>query len=190
MQQLPPNCLKFALNAAQDTLPHNANLAVWRKEGLSSQCKLCCGGRQTLSHVLNHCKAALELRRYNTRHDSVLEVIADFVRDHLPESFEMTADLPDLPYNFPLVITPTDLRPDIVLWSQTLQSATLVELTVYYETNYVQAQTRKSDKYQDLVDAGEANGFTMEVITLEVGSQGFLNLQGFKDLFQTLTRCP
>ena len=65
--------------------------------------------------------------RYNTRHDSVLEVIADFVRDHLPESFEMTADLPDLPYNFPLVITPTDLRPDIVLWSQTLQSATLVE---------------------------------------------------------------
>ena len=47
----------------------------------------------------------LELQRYNTRHDSVLEVIADFVRDHLPESFEMSADLPDL-YNFPLVITP------------------------------------------------------------------------------------
>ena len=123
-------------------------------------------------------------------HDSVLQVIADFVRDHLPESFEMSADLPDLPYNFPLMITPTDLRPDIVLWSQTLQSATLVELTVCYETNYVQAQTRKLDKYQDLVDAGEANGFTMEVITLEVGSRGFLNLQGFKALFQTLTRCP
>ena len=190
VQQLPPDCLKFALNSAQDTLPHNANLAVWRrKEGLSSQCKLC-GGRQTLLHVLNHCKAALELRRYNTRHDSVLQVIADFVRDHLPESFEMSADLPDLPYNFPLMITPTDLRPDIVLWSQTLQLATLVELTVCYETNYVQAQTRKSDKYQDLVDAGEANGFTMEVITLEVGSRGFLNLQGFKALFQTLTRCP
>ena len=43
---------------------------------------------------------------------------------------------------------------------------------------------------KDLVDAGEANGFTMEVITLEVGSQGLLNLQVFKDLFQTLTRCP
>ena len=61
VQQLPPDCLKFVLNTAQDTLPHNANLAVWRrKEGLSSQCKLC-GGRQTLSHVLNHCKAVLEL---------------------------------------------------------------------------------------------------------------------------------
>jgi len=65
---------------------------------------------------------------------------------HLPDSFEMATDLPDLPdvpYNFPSVITPTDLRPDIVIWSQTLQSATLVELTVCYETNYVQAQTRK-----------------------------------------------
>ena len=39
-------------------------------------------------------------------------------------------------------------------------------------------------------DAGEANGFTMEVITLEVGTRGFLNLKGFKDLLQTLTRCP
>ena len=120
----------------------------------------------------------------------MLEVIDDFVRDHLPESFEMTTDLPDLPYNFPLMITSIDLRPDIVLCSKTLQSATLVELTVCYETNYVQAQTHKSDKYQDLVDAGETNGFTTEVITLEVGSRGFLNLQGFKDLFQTLTRCP
>ena len=26
VQRLPPECLKFALNAAQDTLPHNANL--------------------------------------------------------------------------------------------------------------------------------------------------------------------
>ena len=75
----------------------------------------------------------------------VLEVIADFVRDHLPESFEVTDDLPDFPYNFPLVIIPTDLQQDIVLWNQTLQSATLVELTVCYETNYVQAQTSKSD---------------------------------------------
>ena len=67
VQQLPPDCLKFALNVAQDTLPPNANLSVWRrKEGLSSQCKLC-GDRQTLSHVLNHCEVALELWRYNTK---------------------------------------------------------------------------------------------------------------------------
>ena len=53
--------MKFALNAATDTLPHNSNLALWRRsEGFSSNCKLC-GKRQTLLHVLNDCPVALEL---------------------------------------------------------------------------------------------------------------------------------
>ena len=29
--QLPPQVLYFSMNAAQDTLPHNANLSLWRK---------------------------------------------------------------------------------------------------------------------------------------------------------------
>ena len=74
--QLPPEVMKFSMNAAQDTLPHNANLAMWkRKESLSDECKLC-GVRQTLPHILNQCSLALQLRRYNARHDAVLEVIA------------------------------------------------------------------------------------------------------------------
>jgi len=112
----------------------------------------------------------------------VLEVIVDFVRDHLPGSFEIIADLPDLPYNFPSAITSTDLQPNIVIWSQILQSATPVELTVCYETNMVQAQTRKSKKIP-VVDAGEASGFTMEVITLEVGSWGSSTSRGSKLFF-------
>ena len=83
VQHLPRECLKFALNAAQDTLPHNANLAIWRRrEGLSDQCKLC-SEQQTLSHVLNHCKVALDLRRYNARHDVVLMLIADVVKSNV-----------------------------------------------------------------------------------------------------------
>ena len=58
--------MKFALNAAMDTLPHNANLALWR--GLNDSCRLC-GKRQTLSHVLDHCEVALKLHHYNHRHD-------------------------------------------------------------------------------------------------------------------------
>jgi len=60
---LPPERSKFALNASQDTIPHNINLARWRN--LSASCKLC-GQRQMLQHVLNHYSVALELRRYNT----------------------------------------------------------------------------------------------------------------------------
>ena len=73
--QLPPQVMKFSLNGAQDTLPHNANLALWRsKDGVSDACRLC-GIWQTLPHVLNQCPVALTLRCYNTRHDAVLQVI-------------------------------------------------------------------------------------------------------------------
>ena len=71
IQVLPPSEMKF-LNAASDTLPHNANQA-WQR-GLSDACKLC-GARQTLNHnILNHCKKALELCRFNTRHNQVLGI--------------------------------------------------------------------------------------------------------------------
>lgn len=51
---------------------------------------------------------------YNSWHDAVLKIIADTVEKHLPPSHKLTVDLKQ--YNFPNYITPTDLRPDIVLW--------------------------------------------------------------------------
>ena len=64
--QLPPEVLSFSLNVELDTLPHNANLAPWRKKnGRSDVCKLC-RLRKTLSHVLNQCPVSLHLRCYNT----------------------------------------------------------------------------------------------------------------------------
>ena len=51
VSNLSPEVMKFALNAATDTLPHNSNLAKWRKGSVSDVCKLC-GGKQTLLHVL------------------------------------------------------------------------------------------------------------------------------------------
>ena len=48
---------------------------------------------------------------------------------------ETITDLPGSEYTFPARIAPTDLRPDVVLWSPTQKSAILVELTVCYKTN-------------------------------------------------------
>ena len=98
--QLPREVLSFSLNVAQGTLPHNANLALWRKkDGLSDVCKLC-RMRQILSHVLNQCHVPPHLRRYNTRCDAVLEVIksiimpiADF-HSHQPYIFPPTPPTP------------------------------------------------------------------------------------------------
>lgn len=156
VQKLPPECIKFALNSAQDTLPRNVNLAIWRSgANLSNCCKLC-GQKQTLLHVLNHCQKALQLRRFNERHDRVLHVIANFLMEHYPESFRLIADLPNHTYHFPSAIASTDLRVDLVLWSEALKKVTLVELTVCYETNFVDAKQRKTQKYLDLVEACES----------------------------------
>lgn len=51
LNQLPEGAWKFALNAAHDTLPHNANLHLWRKKQ-ENTCPLCKKESQTLVHVL------------------------------------------------------------------------------------------------------------------------------------------
>ena len=102
VQKLPPQLLKFSLNAVQVTLPHNADLAMRRRrEDLSSACKLC-GKRQTLLHVLNNCPKALNLHRYNMWHDAVLEVISKFMAESLTDRYQLLAEhLQSQPYVFP-----------------------------------------------------------------------------------------
>ena len=65
--------------------------------------------RQTLAHILNHSQVALDLRRYNVRHDAVLEVIDKFVRENCLPDVEAITDLPAYDYTFPACIAPTDL---------------------------------------------------------------------------------
>ena len=73
VESLPDEILKFALNAALDTLPHNANLHLWKKKE-SPSCTLC-GERQSLIHVLNTCSVARDQRHFNAKHDAVLKEI-------------------------------------------------------------------------------------------------------------------
>ena len=91
VRSLHPDTLKFALNAAVDTLPHNANLYLWQKKD-SDRCPLCSADSQNLVHVLNSCKVALELRRYNKRHDAVLQVIAEVVKEAIPTTASISVD--------------------------------------------------------------------------------------------------
>ena len=79
--------LKFALNSAVDCLPHNANLALWRKRN-DDTCPLC-GERQTLIHILNICKSARDARRFNARHELSLQKLCPSyqpILHHLPTS--------------------------------------------------------------------------------------------------------
>ena len=156
VQNLPSHILKFALNAVQDTLPHNANLQCWRK--LSDACKLC-GKRQTLLHILNNCPVALNSRRYNQRHDLVLTIISDFLRATLTEDYKIVSDLatPEN-YLFPPVLAITDLRPDLVVYNELMRDAIIIELTVPFESNSGKAQERKQGKYHGLMNDVKKNG--------------------------------
>ena len=159
---LPSYLLKFALNACQDTLPHNSNLAVW--QGHPSECKLC-GRRQTLLHVLNNCSVALGLRRYNMRHDDVLKVIFNFLQTYLPPNHSIVADLGQTPYTFPPHIAS---RPDIVIWNDQDRTVVLLELTVCFETNFVKAYERKTIRYLELEEV-----IPFRVLTVQGRSQDF-----------------
>lgn len=89
-------------------------------------------------------------------------------------------------YLFPPVLASTDLHPDIVIYSQTRQEATIIELTIPFETNVENAQKRKLSKYHELMEELKTNGFDVNLVTLEVGSRGFVTVDGFlmmKDLF-------
>ena len=102
--------MKFSLNVAVDILRHNSNLFCWKKKE-SPACMLC-QKNQGLLHILNKCPVARDLRHYNARHDAVLSVLASVVQETLSPPTTFTVDIRDQ-YNFPLHITPTDLRPDM-----------------------------------------------------------------------------
>ena len=180
-QSLPSEAFKFVLNASLGSLPTNVNLHLWGKKA-SDTCSLCHGSRQTLLHVLNNCLVAMELRRYSIRHNAVLEVIASFVKAHLPSHYSIFIDSSSDTYTFPHHIVPTNLWPDIVWWSDEKKELWLFELTISFETLVEDARRRKTAKYHDLVEAGLAAGYRSKLITVEVGSRGMVDVSDFTAL--------
>ena len=173
--------LSFALNALTDTLPHNDNPHLWKKLP-SASCNLC-GQRQTLLHVLNAYPYALKHRRYNDRHDSILECLYTYLKKLLPPTQTITADLPGHKYSFPQHIACTDCRPDIVVWDQS--SLTIVELTVPYELCIEAAVDRKTSRYSPLMRLCGQAGYSATLLTVEVGSRGFINSSSFNTFHST-----
>ena len=98
----------------------------------------------------------------------------------------LTADL-STHYNFPLHIIVTDLQPDLVWWDEALKKVSLVELTVCFDTNFLQAAQRKEGKYIHLVEQGKAKGYKVDLMTLQVGSLGFIDIPSFESLSKKLS---
>ena len=63
------------------------------------------------------------------------------------------------------------------------KEAVLLELTVCYEENFA---NRKSAAYLELATTAKQNGYNVQLITLEVGSPGFICIDGFLELCEFL----
>ena len=173
IRNVPRVIMSFALNSVTNTLPSPDNLKRWGKR-VVSKCPLC-GNTGTLEHILNFCQVALTQKRYNYRHDSVLNHMARVILANKPENIEVYADIPGLDLNgstIPPDILVTLSRPDLVIINRSLKSVYLLELTCSFERNILAAHQRKSTKYVPLKSDIESEGYTCTLIPFEIGSRG------------------
>jgi len=98
-------------------------------------------------------------------------------------NWQLSCDLPDAPpYAFPVHITETEERPDIVLWSDESKQLVLLELTVPNEERVVESRKLKLERYAQLVEACNMRGYKTTVLTVEVGTRGFVATSTHRDL--------
>ena len=180
--QLPPRIMQFVLNAIIDTLPTNSNLVRWKKR-TNDKCDMC-KNKETLMHVLNNCVECLD--RYTWRHNSILLHIKNFLVKDMPENTKIYLDLPGHHKGIstvPVDIVVTNQKPDMVIIDN-LGNVTLMELTVPFETNIIQAAERKSQRYEGLLSEINSNGHSAELITIEIGSRGLICSANADKLFK------
>ena len=94
-------------------------------------------------------------------------------------------DYKDNSITFPTLICVTDLRPDIVIWSENTKTVILLELTCPSEENIQQAKTRKSARYLPLLQLIQDNGWSVSLRLLEAGVRGLLSFS-FSHCFREL----
>ena len=80
LNSLPQCMYNFARKALLQQLPTASNLFQWKKID-SPNCCLCksCEA-QSNKHVLSHCAAKISLSRYTSRHDSILNILAAWLK--------------------------------------------------------------------------------------------------------------
>ncbi|XP_033747101.1 uncharacterized protein LOC117332324 [Pecten maximus] len=87
------------------------------------------------------------------------------------QNWEMRVDLGQR-LAFPEVVQ-TNLRPDILLWSQQGKKMIMIELIVPWEERCQEAYERKREKYANLADDVRAKGWCVWVMPVEMGCRGF-----------------
>ena len=91
---------------------------------------------------------------------------------HLASDWVIVSDLKNS-YIFPGHIALTSLRPDIVIFSNSLKRVILIELTCPCEENMESWHSIKLNKYSALVESILLNGWCVDLFAIEVGARGY-----------------
>jgi hypothetical protein len=86
---------------------------------------------------------------------------------------------------FPTIIVDTAERPDVVVWSVSIKSVILIELTCPAEENFLSAAKRKRARYAVLCEQIRQAGWSVVLRTIESGARGFV-AHSFRKVFREL----
>jgi hypothetical protein len=137
--------------------------------------------KQTLFHVLVHCKHTLDQGRLTWRHDSDLNNIAGCLKSALvgKSTIALYCDLDGLQVlgggSIPADVMVQAQRPDLVIVDQSVHGRrriALVELTCPWDTDAKRAEERKTVRYADLKEELSNQRWDCDLYLIKVGARG------------------
>ena len=165
LQILPSNIYSFVNRYLSNSLANGTNAVKWGITNIST-C-LFCSEKQTLGHVIGGCAIALQQKRYNWRHDSVL---LNIIKSLSPlNGAEIFCDIEG--YKNPSIITGLAERPDLLLKKGS--KLLILELTVGFETNLLNNYNRKKERYERLLNE-LSNTYEIIYTNLSMGAIGVI----------------
>ena len=170
---LPRGVSKFLFNSILTSLPTKDNLRKWGKV-LSAACDLC-GEYETVGHVLSGCKTMLDQGRYTWRHDSVLNLVNNFIPVTQLPNITIYTDLGDQSWTIPPDLLPTSDRPDLVVIDYTGKTISILELTVPFERNISTDHQYKCHKYAHLMIDLQRLGYSVKYYAIEIGCRAMIS---------------
>ena len=144
----------------------------WRHDQVLRQIALCVEAKRR-NHNSQMCRVKKKIQfvkageKRNPAERSLLGSYLDGAND-----WKLHVDL-DRKLKFPREVAVTNLRPDMLLVSESTKRIGLVELTVPNEERIEVSGELKKSKYTPLQEQGKVNGWNVNIWAVEVGCRGF-----------------
>ena len=86
------------------------------------------------------------------------------------QKFLFDKSVQTIPYD----VYQTSQRPDIVICNKVLKTITVIEVTVPFETNFLDAQHRKAERYSPLLAGLDEIGYKCFYHSFEFAREGYM----------------